>query len=431
MKKYRLLIIASLSVLAGNAQDYETIKNMVILTQYQKAKEDLDKAMVKPGFTSKPEAFILKATIYASLAITGTGIKNTPAAHLLTDEGDAAFRKFRDMDPSMLLLEDVTYQNGPVNLYAGYYVSGYNDYTAKKWAEAFPKMKKAVEYSDLLIQKKLIKASVDTNVLTLAAIIAENAGLKEDAVKYYGRMADNKLAGPGFESVYRYLVSYYFQKKDLVSFEKYKSYGAALYPQSEFFKYDKVDFAVGLEEDFPGKLKAVESLLATDPGSYKANQVLGEIIYDELNPREATQALPANANELEKKMVAAFYKAAAAKPGFENPFIYIGDHFINKAVQINDAKLKAEADAAKVQALERDYGNALHAAKEPYEKAAILFAGRSATLSLKDKTQYRKVAGYLADIAAHKKIKAKTNPAEQKKWADEEATWNALANSIK
>ncbi|HMI78118.1 MAG TPA: hypothetical protein VK484_04960 [Ferruginibacter sp.] len=431
MKKYLLLITACVAALAGNAQDYEAIKSMLILTQYQRAKDDLDKAMVKPGFTSKPEAFILKATIYASLAITGTGIKNTPAADQLTDEGDAAFRKFRDMDPAMLLLNDVTYQNGPINLYAGYYVSGYNDYTAKKWAEAYPKMKKAVEYSDLLIQKKLVQVPIDTNVLILAAIIAENAGLKEDAVKYYGRIADNKLAGPGFESVYRYLVSYYFQKKELVSFEKYKNYGASVYPQSEFFSYDKVDFAVGLEQDFSGKLKAVENLLLTDPGNYKANQVLGEIIYDELNPREATKALPANANELEKKMIAAFYKAAAAKPGFENPFIYMGDHFINKAVKVNDAKLKAANDPAETAVLELDYGNALSAAKEPYEKAAVILAGRKATLSLKEKTQYRKVAGYLAEIAAHKKVKAKANPAEQKKWADEEAAWNNVANTIK
>lgn len=422
---------ACVAALAGNAQDYEVIKNMVMLTQYQRAKDDLDKAMVKPGFTSKPEAYILKATIYASLAITDDTKKNTPAGDQLTDEGDAAFRKFREMDPSMLLLNDKVYQNGPINLYSGYYVSGYNDYTAKKWATAYPKMKKAVEYSDLLIQKKLIQVPIDTNVLTLAGIIAENAGFKEDAVKYYGRMADKKLAGPGFESVYRFLVSYYFQKKDFVLFEKYKSSGAELYPQSEYFTFDKVDFAVWLEQDFRAKMKAVEDLLLTDPGSYKANQVLGEIIYDELNPREATQALPANANELEKKMVAAFYKAAAAKPASENPFIYIGDHFVNKAVQINDAKLKVTADAAKVRALERDYGNALSAAKEPYEKAAAILAGRRASLTLKEKTQYKKVVSYLADIAAYKKVNAKANPAEQKKWAEEEDAWNYIADSLK
>src|SRR4030095_8994640 len=97
------------------------------------------------------------------------------------------------MDPSMTLIGDLVYQNAPINLYSSYYTSGYNDYTKKKWDDAYNKMKKAVEYSDLLIEKKLITVTVDTNVLVLAGITAENSSTKADAVKYYARLADKKI----------------------------------------------------------------------------------------------------------------------------------------------------------------------------------------------------------------------------------------------
>ncbi|NOT52625.1 MAG: hypothetical protein HOP10_15280 [Chitinophagaceae bacterium] len=469
MKKILLVITISLASLAVGAQNYENIKNMVILTQYQKAKEDLDKAMSNTKFVSKPEAFILKASIYGALSMDDNK-KNTPEGDQLTNDGDVAFKKFREMDPSMALLGDLVYQNGPINLYSSYYTSGYNDYNAageldrqkkkatedqlktitenaiKKWDAAYAKLKKAVEYSDLLIEKKLLNVAIDTNVLILAGITAENSSTKNEAIKYYTRLADMKITGDGFESVYRYLVSYYFQKKDIPLFEKYKTIGAEMYPNSEFFTFDKVDFAVGLATNFAEKLKAVEELLANDPNSFKGNEVLGEIIYDTLNPRDETAVLPSNADDLEKKMVAAFLKAGAAKPDYENPYIYIGDHFINKAVKVNDereahvADMKtrtkpgqpnSKEDVAKRDALDKKYGDALELAREPYEKAAQIFGART-TLSPRDKQQYKKAVSYLGDIASFKKVQAKNKKSpDAAKYEAEEKKWISLWESIK
>jgi hypothetical protein len=117
------------------------------------------------------------------------------------------------------------------------------------------------------------------------------------------------------------------------SFEKYKAMGAELYPKSEYFTFDKVDFAVGLVDGFDDKVKEVETVLAKDPENFKANQVLGEIIYDTLNSTREGAVLPSNAAELEIKMINAFKKSAAAKPNSEIPYLYMGDHFINKAVK--------------------------------------------------------------------------------------------------
>lgn len=444
MKRVLFLVTIVLFVFSGNAQKYEDIKNQLVFNKFKEARVELDKAMTNAKFTSKAEAYILKTAIYAGLSMADA-VKNTPAGDQFASEADAAFKKYMEMDPALLLVTDLIYQNGPINLYSNYYTSGYTDYTVKKWQTAYDKLKKAVEYSDFLITHKLLQTALDTNVLILAGITAENSNNKEDAVKYYSRLADNKVTGEGFESVYRYLVSHYFGKKDITSFEKYKALGKELFPKSEYFNFDKVDFAVGLQDNLADKVKAVEEVLATDPDNFKANEVLGEIIFEALNPRDDSVAIPANAADLETKMINAFNKAAAAKPGFEVPYLYMGDHFINQAVKVDDERTKLAADikartkpgtmsskedVAKRDALDKKYGEVLEKSKEPYEKACAIFAAKP-KLELKDKAQYKKAASYLADVFAFKKIQAKGKAAEQAKYAAEEKKWNDLWDSIK
>jgi hypothetical protein len=444
MKRILLLMVLSSSFFLLNAQKYEPIKTQLVLNKYKEAKADLDKEWGNAKFTSKPEAWLLKAAIYSGLAME-EGSKGNPAGDKLAAEADAAFTKYKEMDPALSMVKDPIYQNGPINIYSSYYTSGYNDYKAKKWEAGFDKFQKAVEYSDMMIQQKIFPQALDTNVLILAGITAENSKKRDEAANYYSRLADSKLTGEGFESVYRYLVSYYFGKKDMVNFEKYKKLGKEMYPNSEFFDYDKVDFAVGLQEKLEDKIASVEQILATEPNDFKANQVLGEVIYDALNPREEKATIPANAAELETKMVNAFQKAAAAKAGYEIPYLYLGDHFINKAVKVNQARealaadikartkpgtMASKEDVAKRDELDKKYGDELEKAREPYEKAAAIFATKS-SMEAKDKQQYKKAASYLADIYAWKKAQSKGNAAQQAKYAAEEKKWNDRWESIK
>ncbi len=443
MKKILLFLSVCLAAFVADAQSYESIKNMVILTQYKKAKEDLDKAMLTAKFAGKPEAYILKTLVYSTLSMDET-MKNTAAGDQLADEGEAAFKKYKEMDPSMSLIGDLVYQNGPINLYSSYYSSGYNDYSGKKWDAAFAKLKKAVVYSDLLIEKKLLTASIDTNVLILAGITAEKSNNKADAALYYSRLADKKITGDGFESVYRFLVSYFFGKKDYVSFEKYKAIGKELYPNSEFFVFDKIDFAVGLETTLAGKVKAVEEVLATDPNNFKANEWMGEIIYRAFYPLKDDVPEAFDTVAFELKMVNAFNKAGNAQPDSIDAFLYLGDHFYNKSEIINDQRaahaadmkrrtkpgtMASKEDIAKRDLLDKQYGEALETERIPYEKAAVIFAAKT-TLGIREKAQYRNLAGKIADVYTFKKIQAKGKPAEVAKYEAEEKKWNERYESI-
>lgn len=444
MKKYFFLFLAAAYSLMANGQNYDQIKTMVTLGQYAKAKEELDKKMGDAKFTGKPDAWMLKTAIYSALAMDNAN-KNTPAGEQMANEAAAAYKKYKEMDPALGLLNDPIYQNGPINLYSWFYSGGYNDYNSKDWAKGLEKLKLAVEFSDLLLSRKIIQAPLDTNVLILAGITAENNKSMDDAAVYYTRLADAKIPGKDYEAVYRFLVNYYFTKKNMDAFEKYKAIGKELYPDSDYFTYDKVDFAAGLMDNFNDKVKAVEEVLAADPNHYKANQVLGEIIYDTLNSTKEGAVMPSNAAELEVKMVNAFKKAASLKPESELPYLFMGDHFISKAVKVNEARsahaadmkartkpgtMASKEDVAKRDQLDKQYGEALEAAREPYEKAAEIFAVKQ-DMQLRDKQQYKKACNYLADIFAFKKAQAKGKPADQAKYAAEEKKWNDRYDSIK
>ena len=211
MKKILLFTAVILTVLGTAAQNYDAIKNLIAVNQFRKAKEDFDKAMTNAKFASKAEAYIQKVGIYAGLAMDKS-VQGTPEAAQLTMDAAEAFKKYKEMQPDPSLASDPIYQSGPINLYSSIYSMGYKDYEAKKWADAAGKYMTAVALSDFLISQKLIKSPIDTSVLIMAGLTAENAKMKDDAARYYSRLADHKITGEGMENVYRFLVNYYFTK---------------------------------------------------------------------------------------------------------------------------------------------------------------------------------------------------------------------------
>lgn len=469
MKKIILFISVCLACFAAYTQNYETIKNSLILNQYNKAKEDIDKQMNNTKFAGKPEAYMLKTTIYAALSMEEAN-RNNAEGYKLVEEADAAFKKYKEMDPSLSLVDDLVYQNGPINLYSNYYSSGYTDYSGandlekekrkfkddslkteelnkkilEKFNSGYNKLKKAVVYSDLLIDKKLLTASVDTNVLILAGITAEKSNHKDEAAGYYTRLAEKRITGDGFESVYRFLVSYYFGKKNYNAFEKIKSTGKELYPESEFFTYDKIDFAVGLETTIAGKIKAVEEVLAIDPNNFKALEWMGEIIYRAFYPLKDDEPEAFDSAAYEIKMINAFNKAGTLQPDSIDAFLYLGDHYYNKSEEKREIRsahiadmqkrtkpgaLATKEDVAKKDLLDKQYGDALELQRVPYENAAAIFAKKT-SLDIREKSQYRNLSGKIADVYTFKKTQAKL-PADKAKYAAEEKKWNERYESIK
>ena len=207
MKKSLLALIFVSIFVNGWAQNYDPVKTLVMLNQFEKAKTDLDKSFTNAKYTAKPEAFILKTAVYAGLSALD-GKKDTPVGTQLVEDADASFTKYKEVDPAMSLINEPIYQNSIITLYSSFYTLGFNDYNKKEYQSALGKLNKAIFYSDLLIKQKVLASSLDTNVLILAAITAETGGFKDEAAGFYTKLANAKVGGEGYEGVYRYLVTY-------------------------------------------------------------------------------------------------------------------------------------------------------------------------------------------------------------------------------
>jgi hypothetical protein len=165
-----------------------------------------------------------------------------------------------------------------------------------------------------------------------------------------------------------------------------------------------------------------------------------------LHPAKDSEPIPANADELEKKMISAFTKASAAEPQKEIPVLFLGNHFINKAAKIGeerdafnaDVKKRtkpgvpvAKEDKDKQSKFDKTYGDALELAREPYEKAVVIMKNK-ASITNKEKVQYKNAVSYLSDIAAFKLSLAKANKSpDAAKWEAEQKKWDDLYDSIK
>lgn len=443
MKKITFFLTMVLAASLVHAQ-YDDIKQQLILGRYKEAKTELDKKMTNAKFISKAEAYILKATVYATLA-ADSAVNLTPEAATLQAEGMAAFRKYKEMDPSLALVKDLVYKNGPISLYSSLYTSAAKDYENEKWEASFEKFKLVGEIGDVLIKNKLIGVTMDTSVIFNTAYTAENAKLKDEAAKYYKQLADIKVPGKNFERVYHFLVIYSFDKKDMAAFEKYKTIGHELYPENDLFTYDKTDFAVGLEENYDAKIKALEALSVSEPNNERNLVILAQLIYDTLYSAVEKPVKHPNAAQLETVMTTALTKAVALKPEDESAHMMLGNHYINKSVGIDEEKtaLVAEIkkrtkpgaqtskeDVAKKAEIEKLYADALENARVPYEKAAEIY-GKKDKLTPKEKQLYKYAVSYLGDIYTYKRENAKGKPADIAKFTAEEKKWNDLYATMK
>ena len=440
MKKFLLLAAVSVLATAAFAQKYDEIKNMLMLPGgLDKAKQSFDKQSANDKFYSKPEAYLVKSAVFGSLSLDSA---KHAEADKNRDEAYSAFVKYKEADPSMKLItpDDMIYRNVPFNLYASYFNSGVADINNKNYQPAYEKFVRTVDLSDVLIAKKIAAFAFDTNAVYYAGILAETVQKPDEAVKYNTRFADQKIGGANYESAYQSLVRYFALKNDQANFEKYKALGKELYPKSEFFTYNLIDFAVGASGSFNDKVANLEKIVASNPEDYKAQLALAEAIFDTLNSRKEGAVLPANYDELETKMLKALNKASAISPSELQPMLLLGDHYITKSERIGDEMRPIETDLIKKGAkgtaadkqrladIKSKYDIAYDLAKDNLLKVADVFA-KKGELDNIQKRQYRIIVGNLAQYYSYKRESAKG--AELNKVIAEETKYNNLYDQLK
>jgi hypothetical protein len=449
MRKLIFSLLVSAFAISAGAQDIDKIKSFVFLQKFKDAKTEIDKAMSNAKFSAKPEAHLLKASIYLSLA----GDKEFAAqSQQLFQDALASFNKYKEMDKALALVKEQPYNTVPGTFYSNYYNEGIGFFNKKEWEAALPKFVSAVEMSDFMINNKLMVNFFDTSGLLLAGATAQNLKTKDaEAAAYFSRLADQRVGGPDNEFLHQFLTMYYLNSGNTANFAKYKKIGSELYPKSEFFKYDEMDFILSMTNK-KKKMELIDEKLKADPTNPKLQGLIGEIYFDQLNSRDSNAVVPPNYDELEAKMIEAFNKATELKPTSGIPNTNIAKHYLNKAVKINaeleahnkavrerlrvanapvngkpPAKLKAATpeENAKKDAINARYYKEIDNAIVYFEKAIAIFQ-KSTDLPKDEKQEYKHSVSYLIDFYNEKKQYAKGKPAEAAKFEALQKKWQTL-----
>ena len=441
MKKITISFILSVLFSVSAFCQLDEVKTFITLSQFDKAKAELDLLAKKPKNLANPEFYIAKAAVLSNL-IRNTATPNIPATR---DSAIVAFNKYMDMDPSKKLLADPTYNAAAINFYVSYFGESVDFFNKKDWANASPALKKTSEWSDFIINNKIANMSFDTTVNLLAAVSYQNDNKEDEAATYYKRLAEKKIGGPENDIAYRFLMNYCFGKDDMACFEQMKAYGKELYPNIQYFTYTDLDFILEIEDEAK-KFKKLEEKLSKEPGNIELTQTYGFLLFNKLNAEGASENVANYAAE-EAKMVELLTKVGDAKPDDGNAYFYAGSHFWNKALRtkdqiglINDtiriANSTAKPDKAgklppppKALTDRRDNLRKLQEADLDKSLPYLLKSTKPLEVSsAKGKVEmqtYKRLIDQLIEIYSTKRQLAKL-PADKTKYETEEKKWDAL-----
>jgi len=368
-----MLTAFAIGVLVSKAQDFKNVNNAFLLRQYDLAKGEIDKLESNPKAQAKPEFWLWKSKIYATIYKDEALRAKYPGADQVADQ---AYTKYFQLDPSMKLVDEMGGKDVAFDLYSTSFNQGIRTYNAKKWDSASYFFGRAVDFSNIIFKNKWSSNPTtlfDTTSVLYAGVAAQNAKKSDDAAKYYSILADNKVIGTDYKDIYTYLLVYYANKKEETPFRKYLAIGKELYPKEDWEDYE-VDFMnkaytlqqkadLYAKEDAAGGLSARKYLLFGDlfaniPKEEKAS--LDSLKLAEYQ-RKAADAFKKAFNKDNSLSIAAFNVGVI----YYNEFVELDDQIvankrtlqqmnINKPVEKDpkkkaaaDAKFKSETDAIK------------------------------------------------------------------------------------
>lgn len=236
MKKFLFAAIAVLFALSLSAQDIKKIRSAYDKKDWAKAKDAVDQALATEKEQKNWEAWLYKGLVYGQIAKDPTLKTTVPDAWIQSFE---AYQKALELDPKQGELSMMTKSYPVFENYLELQKEANAFFNSGNYQSALESYKKADKVGRFIFKNKWALSEVDTILYYYAGAAAMQLENKEEIVNYFGKIADAKIGGDGFDVVYRYLAYYYEQKKDAENAKKYADFGRQLYPKDTY--YDKVE----------------------------------------------------------------------------------------------------------------------------------------------------------------------------------------------
>ena len=253
----------------SKAQDFKKVQTASIIGQVETAKTEIDKFATDTKAQAKPDYWMWKYKIYASLYKDEKLRSKYPGSEVIADE---AFSKYNQLDPSIKVLKDNDGQTAVFDMYTTSFGQGIRTFNSKKWDSSLIYFKYSILYSDFIFKNKWSSSAMafDTTSILYAGYSAQNAQKIGEATGFYERLADSKVGGETYADIYKFILVSNSDRKDSTGFFKYYVTAQQLYPKDNWFEYE-IDFiskyynlagktALYDREDAAGNLSSIKYL---------------------------------------------------------------------------------------------------------------------------------------------------------------------------
>ncbi|MBK7433952.1 MAG: hypothetical protein IPI66_08675 [Chitinophagaceae bacterium] len=153
MKKVYFLFFLLISASSLVAQDLDDIRKLIILKQYAKGKDELDKFLSNPANATKAEAWYYKA--FVSNAISREPSTTILQSEKLNKDAYAAIKKYKELDPKEKLTKEE--ENATIfNVYYGFYDLAVKTYNSKDFEQSYKQFGNVLDVHDYIFTNNLV-----------------------------------------------------------------------------------------------------------------------------------------------------------------------------------------------------------------------------------------------------------------------------------
>jgi tetratricopeptide (TPR) repeat protein len=389
------------------AQSIEDIEAQFAKGEFDKAKTAVDNFLAKEKNQSKADGWWYKGVVYNEIA------KSEKYKSLVTDgrmDAFNAFKKYYELD-AKAVRATLEQHVRLFDIYNGYFDNAVASFSGQKFEDAYNGFKNALTVEEYIAGKGYeyngFKFSAfDTTLVQNIALSAYRAEKHDEAVVYYKRIADQRIAGKDNVDVYHLLIEYYQKKNDKATREKYLQLGRELYPDEP--RWYQMELEEVDEKDKKALFAKYEELLPKYPNTY----ILHYNYAVELFNYSLSDPKPDDVKEVQAKFETIINKAIAIDKTHAEPSFLIAGYYYNMIYDIQDEQRAIKTNTAADQKKKADIKTRMVAASDkmiPYAQTAFDMYNAKATLKPSEKGSFKKVAGYLATAYEVKGDKAKSD----------------------
>lgn len=303
MKKILLsgLFLAAAVVAKAQNAEVDNAEKMVMIGQYAKAKESIDKAAAHPKTANQPKTLFLKGKIYGAIAL------DTAQKNLDYDPVAIAYEslnKAKELDTKKQL-DEAEMKNAYFNIYAASYNKGIAANNKEDYQTALKEFKFASQVNPQ-----------DTSLYLNIGIMAEKLKDNNEAKTAYQKLADMNYNKEPY--IYHQLAELYKAAGDKNAVVATLEKGRKIFPTDNTLMIDEINFYLG-EGKSDVIVDKLNKAIAADPSNKTLYFTLGVTYENAKKPEEA---------------ITAYKKAIEIDPNYFDANYNLGALYYNEAAEI-------------------------------------------------------------------------------------------------